>query len=65
VVYVILDTKGAGRIVGVFDDLERAERIRNIDRGYYRMVAVQPNAVNPVAVEWLQTPDQREALKSA
>lgn len=64
-VYVVIDTKGAGRIVGVFEDAERAERIRAIDRGYFRVIAMEPNVVNSAAIDWLPTEDKRQRLRSA
>jgi hypothetical protein len=64
-VYVVVDTKGAGRIVGVFDDESRAQAIRQIDTGYFRVIAMEPNAVNPIAIDWLPTQAQRDALKTA
>ena len=64
-VYIVIDTKGAGRVVGVFEDPERAERIRAIDRGYFRVIAIEPNVVNTAAVEWLPTEEKRQRLRSA
>ena len=64
-VYIIVDTKGAGRIVGAFDQRERAEAIRSIDKAYFRLTALPLNSVNPVAIEWLLSTDQREQLRSA
>lgn len=64
-VYIITDTKGAGRVVGAFEDWERAERIRGIDRAYFRLTALPFNTVNPSAVEWLLSKEQRETLRSA
>ena len=63
--YVVTDTKGAGRVVGVFVDADRAERIRAIDPNYFRLIALEVDAINPGAVEWLPTQEKREALKSA
>jgi hypothetical protein len=64
-VHAVIDTKGAGRIVGIFDDLERARRVAAIDPPYFRLVSVELNAVNPTAIEWLATKEKREALRSA
>lgn len=61
----MIDTKGAGRLVGIFDDRERAQRIAAIDPPYFRLVTVELNAVNPLAVEWLPTPEKKDALRSA
>ena len=64
-VHIVVDTKGAGRIVGVFDDAARAERIRQVDPSYFRVVPLELNAVNTVAVDWLPTTEKRKALRSA
>ncbi len=64
-VHVVIDTKGAGRIVGVFDDPERAKRVAAIDPPYFRVLTVELNAINPTAIEWLATKEKREALRSA
>ena len=63
--FAVVDTKGAGRLVGIFDDPDRAERIRDIDRGYFRLLRADLNAVNPVAIDWLLSESQRELLKQA
>ena len=63
-IFIIIDTKGAGRVVGVFDDRDRAEAIRGVDRAYFRMTSLPLNAVNPVAVDWLLSASQREQLRN-
>lgn len=63
-VYVITDTKGAGRVVGAFGDRERAESIRGVDKAYFRVTALQLDSVNPVAIEWLLSAAQRDELRS-
>lgn len=62
-IYIITDTKGAGRVVGAFQSRERAESIR-VDKAYFRMTALPFNAVNPVAIEWLLSTAQREELRN-
>ena len=64
-IYVITDTKGAGRVVGAFVDRDRAETIRGIDKAYFRLTALPVNSVNPVAIEWLLSAEQREHLRRA
>ena len=61
-VYIITDTKGSGRIVGVFADRDRAEAIRSVDKAYFRITALPFDSVNPIAVEWLLRPEARETL---
>ena len=64
-VYIVTDTKGAGRVVGAFGDRERAESIRGVDKAYFRLTALPFDSVNPVAIEWLLSADQREQLRRA
>jgi hypothetical protein len=63
--HAVIDTKGSGRLVGIFDDLERARRICAIDRSYFRLLSVELNAVNPVATDWLLSERQRALLRTA
>ena len=64
-VYIVTDTKGAGRVVGVFSSRDRAELIRSVDKAYFRLTALPFDAVNPVAIEWLLSAEQREQLRRA
>ena len=64
-VYIVTDTKGAGRVVGAFMDRERAESIRGVDKAYFRLTALPVDSVNPVAIEWLLSHEQRELLRHA
>lgn len=64
-IYIVTDTKGAGRVVGAFSNPERAEAIRAVDKAYFRLTALPVDYVNPVAVEWLLTATQRERLREA
>jgi hypothetical protein len=60
--HAIIDTKGSGRLVGIFDDLDRATRVLEVDRAYFRLTTLALNAVNPVALEWLLSDTKREQL---
>jgi hypothetical protein len=62
--HLVVDTKGAGRVVGVFTDPDRAARILAIDPNYFRLIALEADTINPSAVDWLPAP-KREALRSA
>lgn len=62
-VYIVTDTKGGGRVVGAFGERERAERIRGVDKAYFRVTTLPFDSVNPVAVEWLLSGDQRDELR--
>jgi hypothetical protein len=62
--HLVVDTKGAGRVVGVFHDPDRATRILAIDPNYFRVVALEADTINPAAIEWLPAP-KRELLRGA
>lgn len=64
-VHVVFDTKGAGRIVGVFGDRERALRICAVDPPYFRLMSVELDTVNTSAIEWLSAAEKREQLATA
>lgn len=63
--YAVVDTKGAGRLVGIFDDQARAEQIAAIDHAYFRLYHMELNAINPIAIEWLLSEPQRDLLRTA
>ena len=62
-VYVVMDTKGAGRIVGVFERMEQADEIQEISPRYYRMYPMHLNEVNPDCVRWAQDDEGRAKLE--
>ena len=64
-VHAVIDTKGAGRLVGIFDDMERAQSIVEIDPPYFRLISLELNELNPTAIDWLSTIEKRNALRSA
>ena len=64
-VHAVFDTKGAGRLVGIFDDHERAKRVAAVDPPYFRLISVELNAINALAIDWLSTPEKRDQLRSA
>jgi hypothetical protein len=51
-VYIVMDTKGAGRIVGVFEREAQAIEIQAISPQYYRLVPMHLNEVNPDCARW-------------
>lgn len=53
-VFVVVDTKGAGRVVGVFESEPQASEIQGISPQYYRMTPMRLNEVNPECVRWAQ-----------
>ena len=64
-VHVITDLKGAGRVVGVFSDEERARRVNDVDPNYFRLITLDLDAINPASIEWLPSTEKREALETA
>jgi hypothetical protein len=62
--FVVYDTKGAGRLVGVFDTLSKAQSAAEINRGYFRLVQCALNAVNPEILPWALDDREREILTS-
>lgn len=61
--FVVVDTMGAGRIVGVFDTLTAAERVVGGFAAYYKIERCQPNRIDPVALKWTSSPEQRAHLE--
>jgi len=62
--FVVYDTKGSGRLVGVFDSLAQAEPIARINPHYFRLRACALNAVNAEIVPWALSDGEREQLSS-
>ena len=61
-VFVVFDTKGAGRMVGAFASARLAESVRAVDPHYYRVHRLQLDRVRSEALAWLNSPAQRDAL---
>jgi hypothetical protein len=61
-VFVVYDTKGCGRLVGVFDDPARAQAAARINPHYYRVVRTRVNAINPEVVPWALDDRERNRL---
>lgn len=60
--FCVVDTLGGGRIVGIFASPEVAARVLAIEPSYYQLHACTLDDVNPEAVEWARTTDQRAQL---
>ena len=58
-----MDTKGAGRVVGVFDREAQAAEIVAINPQYYRMTPLRLNEINPDCVRWVQDANGRSRLE--
>jgi hypothetical protein len=61
-VYVVVDTLGAGRIVGVFGCARRAAEIAAVDPCYYELHEHELDAIHPAALAWSRTGPQRLLL---
>ena len=61
--YVVIDTKGSGRVLGVFDARERAERVARSVPAYYRLHECQLNRIDPDVLDWADNDEQRAALR--
>ena len=62
-VFVVLDTKGTGRLVGVFESEPQAAEIQAISPQYYRLTPMRLNEVNPDCVRWAQDEQGRKKLE--
>ena len=61
--FVVLDSKGAGRIVGVFEREAQALEILAVSPQYYRVFPMRVNEINPECVRWIQDEKGRESLE--
>jgi len=61
--YVVVDAKGSGRLLGVFDSRERAERLTARYPAYYKLHVAQLNRINPEVLDWVDCPEQRRYLE--
>jgi hypothetical protein len=62
-IFVVFDTKGAGRVVGAFESETQALTIKAISPQYYRVSPLRMNEINPECVRWAQDERGREALQ--
>jgi len=60
--FVVYDTKGSGRLVGVFDDRSHAEEIVQINPQYFKLRACALNKVNADVVRWALSERERGLL---
>lgn len=61
--YVVIDTKGEGRVLGVFDDSALAESLAAQDPAYYTLHACRLNEVNPESLSWAADASRRSAIE--
>ena len=62
-IYIVVDTKGNGRILGTFDVRDRAEKIVSDYPAYYKLHTCTLNVINPEVLDWADDDEQRAALK--
>ena len=60
--FVVYDTKGSGRVVGVFDNLQKAQSVAQINRHYFRLRLCTLNSVNSEIVRWALNERERGLL---
>ncbi|MHC4599418.1 MAG: hypothetical protein ACYS47_10470 [Planctomycetota bacterium] len=61
--YVVVDFKGHGRLVGVFDDRKKAERLTTAYPAYYKLYTAALNRINEDALGWVDDEGQRRFLE--
>jgi hypothetical protein len=61
--YVVIDTKGSGRILGVFDEKKRADLFVERFPNYYKLHTCRLNRINPEILDWADDEQQRATLK--
>lgn len=61
--YVVLDTKGSGRVLGVFDSRDAAEQLTSRYPNYYKLSVRQLNRIDPGVLDWADDDEQREFLE--
>ncbi|MCG8418673.1 MAG: hypothetical protein MJE77_12105 [Proteobacteria bacterium] len=61
--YVVIDTQGDGRIMGVFDSRESANELVGIDPNYYKLYPCMLNEVSSTSLRWARTDEQRSRLQ--
>ncbi len=62
-IYVVIDTKGSGRVLGVFDSRAQAEELTSRYPNYYKLYVRQLNRVDPESLDWVDGDEQREFLE--
>jgi len=62
IVHVVYDLGGAGRVVGVFLDAARAERVVAINPAYYKRTSLPLDTIAPAALAWAGD-DRRATLE--
>ena len=61
--YVVLDTKGAGRLVGVWDSKRTADKLVKRFPAYYKLHIVELNKINQDVLSWTDNKEQKLFLQ--
>lgn len=62
-VCVVIDTKGAGRLVGVLDTEAPAAEVVADSPQYYRLAQTRLNEINPETMRWVKDERGRQTLE--
>ena len=60
--YIVIDTKGSGRVLGVFNRRELAAKIVDRFPHYYKMHQCRLNQINAEVLDWADDDAQRRFL---
>jgi hypothetical protein len=61
--YAVMDTKGDGRLVGVWDSKRIANKIIKHYPAYYKLHTVQLNKINKDVFAWTGNAEQKKFLQ--
>jgi hypothetical protein len=61
--YAVLDTKGDGRLVGVWDSKRIAHKLISRFPAYYKLHIVELNKINQHILNWIDNEEQKQFLK--
>jgi len=61
--YVVVDTSGAGRIVGVFSTEAEAKEVMLVNPAYYRVDPLRVGDINPKCLDWIHDKARRDILR--
>src|SRR5215467_5345213 len=61
--YVVVDTSGAGRVVGVFSTETEAKEVMAVNPAYYRIDPFRVGDINPKCLDWIRDKVRRDILR--
>ena len=61
--FIVFDTKGAGRPVGIFDSEAKALAVQRVNPHYFRIHSGRMNQVNPEIVNWALSEQEHRGLE--